>query len=158
MFIFATKNICDRVIEGINPFKTITIASACARVFRGCFLVKNTLGVIPPKINNESQSKICLAWLKWISHSENVNIKHARNGSEYRVGDRYKVDGFYEKNGKKVLLNLHGCYFHGHPACFKGHEMNRTKNVKMGDLYAETKRIDDAIQAMSPESEYRTIC
>ena len=40
-------------------------------------------------------SAVSIEWLSHIEREENIEIRHARNGSEYRVGERkIAVDGF----------------------------------------------------------------
>lgn len=72
-------------ITGIDPFeKSITIASACQRVFRVNFLEPDTIGIIPPYGYNpeQVQSTKALQWMEYLSHISGLRIQHARNGGE----------------------------------------------------------------------------
>ena len=91
----------------ICPFTTsLTIASACNRVFRTHFLERNTIGIVPfgGYRRNEMQSVIAIKWLKWLSHTRQINIRHCRNMGEQRIGP-YKVDGICER----TIFEFYGC-------------------------------------------------
>lgn len=101
----------------VDPFEnSLTIASACNRVYRKLFLKRNTIGVIP--VNNyhpcDNQSAVAIKWLKWVSETEKIDIRHKLNGGEIKIGN-YKVDG---QSGNTVY-EFHGCYWHGCPMCMK---------------------------------------
>jgi len=104
----------------VDPFESaLTIASACNRVFRTCFLKDNTIGIIPANgyRAGAKQSIIGMKWLKWLAHTRNIDIQHAGNGPEQSVGP-YKVDGMYGN----TVFEFNGCYWHGCKQCMK----NRT--------------------------------
>ena len=70
---------------GIDPFeKSITIASACQRVFRNNFLKENTIGIIPAHGYNpkHKQSIKALQWIKYVSHIRRIRIQRAQNGGK----------------------------------------------------------------------------
>jgi hypothetical protein len=93
---------------GIDPFaKAMTIASACNKVFRALYLKPNTIGLIPHGGYNraEKQSIIAIKWLKWISHTEQIDIRHAKNMGEQKVG-QYKVDGIHQQ----TVYEFNGCW------------------------------------------------
>jgi len=101
----------------VDPFeRSLTIASACNLVFRKLFLKKNTIGIVPS--NNyhpvENQSIMALKWIKWVSKTENIDIRHKLNGGEAKIGS-FKVDGLC----KNTVYEFHGCYWHGCPTCMK---------------------------------------
>ena len=52
-----------------------------------------------------------LYWVEWMSHTLGVEVRHTHNGGQQKVG-KYYVDGFIPS--KKVVLQFHGCYYHGH--------------------------------------------
>ena len=91
----------------LDPFLTsLTIASACNKVFRKHYLKKNIIGIIPHGgyRRSDKQSIIAIKWLKWISHSEGVQIRHAKNEGEVKIGT-YKVDGL----SGNTIYEFHGC-------------------------------------------------
>ena len=154
MFLIATRDICDRMLNGVNPYKSITLASACARVYRGCFLEKNSLAILPPKVHNETQSQSALLWMKYIAYKEQVHVHHSRNGEEIKIGGKYKIDGLYRKNGTVHLLDYRGCFFHSCKLCYVNRgEIHRFKKVTMEEVYEETLRIEKEICSMMPEAE-----
>ncbi|KAK6169713.1 hypothetical protein SNE40_020708 [Patella caerulea] len=151
---------------GIDPFeKSLTLASACSRVLRTHYLKKDTLVVIPralmqqPKLGKDwhrfqprQQSNKALRWLEWEQHRQTMaafrnqtplpNIRHARNGSECRVGP-YSLDGMDTTTG--TVYEFHGCAFHGCPKCYPGpvqdlqHKHPYDPSRSMRDLYQKTQ-------------------
>lgn len=51
-----------------------------------------------PKTNH---SLAAIKWLKWLAHKEGLNIQHALNGGEVKLG-RYYVDGQNRNDRKQV--------------------------------------------------------
>jgi len=102
---------------GLDPFaKSCTIAGACNRVYRTHYLKLKTIGIVPHVgyRRADNQSIKAIKWLKWLSHSRNIYIRHAKNDphGELQIG-KYKVDG---SCGWK-LFEFHGCYWHDCPKC-----------------------------------------
>ena len=56
-------------------------------------------------------SVVAIKWLKWLSDSEQLNIQHARNGGEVRIG-HLRVDG-QDRDNPMQLYEFYGCLFHG---------------------------------------------
>jgi len=103
----------------VDPFLTsLTIASACNRVFRRNFLKSRTIGIVPHGGYNrkENQSVIALKWLKWLAETEKIRIRHKLNGGEVKIG-WCKVDGLEEET--KMVYEFQGCWWHGCPTCLK---------------------------------------
>ena len=129
-----------QISNGIDPFQhCITIASACNLVFRARFLQSDTIGLIPAQgyCPEEKQSKKALKWLEYVTRAEHVQIKHARNGGEVKIGN-YKVDGYYETSDKRIVLEYHGCLYHGCPSCFARETINPINDKTMEELYQST--------------------
>jgi hypothetical protein len=117
----------------VDPFESsLTIASACNRVFRKLFLKPDTIGIIPFNgyQKDENQSAIALKWIKWISHKDSLYIRHKLNGGEVKIGE-YKVDGYCEQYFR--IYEFHGCYWHGCPNCMK------KRNQLTGDYFTTAK-------------------
>ena len=58
-------------------------------------------------------SKAALGWLSYKAWKGGVDIRHAMNGGEARLGNRnLPVDGFDCKDS--AVYEFHGCYWHGH--------------------------------------------
>ncbi len=74
----------------VDPFKSVTIASACNRVFRKLFLPPHTIAIIPPDgySGNNKQSNEALKWMYWQEHYTGMRINHIRNGGEVVVVTR----------------------------------------------------------------------
>lgn len=127
--------------DGIDPFsKCITIASACNLVFRTLFLEPETIGIIPAHgyRPEEKQSVMAYQWLSHFAHENDINIQHGRNMGEKVIGP-YKVDGYYEKDDKRHVLEFQGCFWHGCPKCYSPSTTNPVCDITMGDLYDRTK-------------------
>lgn len=125
--------------KGIDPFENcITIASACNLVYRTNFLEHENIGIIPPHgyRPEEKQSTMAYQWMSYIAHRTNINIQHGRNMGEKQIGP-YKVDGYYEQHGKKIVLEFHGCFWHGCPKCFSKTTINPVTDTSMSELYAK---------------------
>ena len=65
----------------------------------------------------QKYSKQSIQWLDYLMRTENIDIRHAENGGEYRINN-YQVDGYDETNN--TVYEFHGCYWHGH-ACGTNH-------------------------------------
>ncbi|XP_052776205.1 uncharacterized protein LOC128214030 [Mya arenaria] len=127
-------------IPGIDPFeKCLTIASACNLVFRRNFLEHESIGIIPSHgyRPEEKQSVMAYQWMAYLAHEKQINIQHGRNNGEKHIGP-YKVDGYYERDGEKVVLEFHGCFWHGCSKCFSSKTVNPVNDMSMGDLNART--------------------
>ena len=91
-----------------DPFnEAITIASLCHVIFRKKFLKENTLAYIPERgyhteKNNSSKANI---WLEYIAKQQNISIKSALNGGEYKIGPYY-VDGYHPDTKTPRQLNF----------------------------------------------------
>ena len=61
------------------------------------------------------------------------------SGHEHRIpGTNYKVDGYYEHDTKKIVVEFLGSYYHGDPKRFNRDEYNKTCHKNHGQLYDET--------------------
>lgn len=121
-------------VINIDPFeKSITISSACQRVFR----TKITARIIPTHGYNpqHTQSVKALHWIKYISHCTG---QHARNGGETRIGE-YLVDGNYDaEEGREIVVVFHGDFWYGNPNTFASTTWNPVSKLIMGELYQRT--------------------
>lgn len=126
--------------HGIDSFeKYITISSACILVFRRNFRQQECIGIIPPQgyRPEEKQSLLANQWLSYLAHKEHVTVQHGRNMGEKQIGP-YKVDGYYEQNGKRIVLEFHGCFWHGCPKYFSNSTVNPVTETTMADVYLRT--------------------
>ena len=122
----------------VEPFtKSITIASACNRVYRTLFLEDEQVAIIPPQGygTGDRQSAIAICWMDWVARQEGKEIQHAMNGGERRV-EGMKIDGV-DQDGD--LYEFNGCFFHGCPECFpKGEVVNPVNGLTMTELHQKT--------------------
>ena len=129
-----------KISDGIDPFQhCITIASACNLVFRARFLQPDTIGLIPSHgyCPEQKQSRKALRWLEYVAHSEGLPIRHARNGGEMKIGN-YLVDGYYETEDQRHVLEYHGCLYHGCTSCFSRETVNPINGKTMDELHQST--------------------
>ena len=66
-----------------------------------------------------------------------IRILHARNGGEKEIGP-YKVDGYYETDTERVVLEFHGDFWHGNPNKYSKNTVNSVTKLTMGELYENT--------------------
>lgn len=86
-------------------------------------------------------------WLKFISNKQNIYIRHAKNGGEFKVGE-YFLDGICEEN--KTIYEFHGCLWHGCQKCYSSNTWNKIKQKTMGSIFeSHCKRIKFIKQALS---------
>ena len=135
-------------ISNIDPFQYITIASVCHAIYRNEFLPTNTIGIVN-ETPTDNYSIKSIKWLKYVSLKNNFNIVHACNGGEQAIqigGQRYKVDGYCKKSNS--VFQFHGCFYHGCPKCYNGHEINEKTGIYMYILYQNTLRIENLIKSL----------
>jgi len=96
--------------------ESITIASACNKVLRKCFLQPDIIGLIPNGgyTCNKKYSKKGMMWLLHMEETDVVKIMHGRNGSDFKVPElpQFSVDGYFTET--LTIYEFFGCYFHGH--------------------------------------------
>ena len=96
---------------GVDPFeKCLTIASVCHMVYSTNYLVENTIAVFSDeqRLKTKTSNK-AVKWLSWLAETEEIDIEHARNCGEKRVGN-YSVDGFCQE--RNTVYEFHG-FWHG---------------------------------------------
>ena len=94
-----------------------------------------------PKHNASKES---IQWLEYAAKHWNMTIHHAMSGhgGERWIGKR-PVDGYNHK--RKLVLQYHGCYWHGCPKCYP----DRDKIIERGDRTRE-----DLFQATMRRTAY----
>ncbi|WAR21316.1 hypothetical protein MAR_015290 [Mya arenaria] len=96
-------------------------------------------------------------WMSYLAHENQINIQHGRNYGEKQIGP-YKVDGYYERDGEKVVLEFHGCFWHGCQKCFSTTTINPVNDTSMGDLYERTMAKKDFIESEGYSYESKWEC
>lgn len=66
--------------------------------------------------------------MQWVKH---MSEKHARNVEEKAIGP-YKVDEYYEKDNKKVVLEFHGDIWHVNPECNSADTYHPVRGLTIG--------------------------
>jgi len=100
----------------IDPFQSVTIASACQKFYRTYLLKEEEIAVISEHgyQANRKTSFEAAEWMEFLNSQPGIQIEHKRNGKEIKVG-RYFVDGVDHRT--KTAYEYNGCVFHGCPAC-----------------------------------------
>ena len=104
--------------------------------------VKSPIGLVPTHGYGckDSHSKESIEWLsllqkQWLEKGKPIAIQHARSGAGEKIITcqglnkvvKYKVDGYFEYQGKRYVCEYHGCNFHGCMKCFP-HNRETTMN------------------------------
>ena len=116
--------------------------------------VSSPIALIPPHgYNNfDNHSKQSLQWLaiierNYINQGNAIEIQHARSqkGEKvvvYNTGKnlvRYKLDGYFELNGKQYACEFYGCNWHGCPKCYiRDRETTANNGKSLAQRYRET--------------------
>ena len=92
-----------------------------------------------------------IEWLDYIAYRDEVDIKHAHNHGEKRIGS-FLVDGF--DSSTNTIYEFNGCYFHGHNCELNPHEFNDKCNLPMSELYRRTLERQRYLE----DRGYRVVC
>ena len=111
-----------------------------------------SIGIIPENGYNcqQNTSNKSQYWLKYLMKNNNINIKHAKNGGEHKVG-KYLVDGYDEVND--VIYKFDGCLWHGCQKCKKSTTWNSIKQQSMYSLSVQSRNRIHEIQQLQPKSK-----
>ena len=126
-------------ITDIDPFTILTIPAACHKVYRTNYLARDTIAVIPPMgyTPKNKHSLLALKWLSYTAEKEEIDIQHARNRGEKRVGDHF-LDGYHEET--HTAYEVAGCFWHGCPRCYTRDTVNSVNGRTMHELYQRTMK------------------
>lgn len=116
--------------------------------------VESPIGLIPSHgySGSDNHSKESIQWLKvlekqYLDRGCDIKIQNARseNGEKkvfYKTCDKiiqYRLDGYFELDGKKYACEYNGCNWHGCPSCY---QINRDKvinnNKSLAQMYRDT--------------------
>ena len=104
--------------------------------------VKSPIGLVPTHGYGckDIHSKESIEWLsllqkQWLDKGKPIAIQYARSGAGEKIITcqglnkvvKYKVDGYFEYQGKRYVCEYHGCNFHGCMKCFP-HNRETTMN------------------------------
>ena len=136
-------------LENIDPLRYIAIASVCMTIYRGNYMPKKTIAIVPESVKTDNFSKMSIMWLNYMSNGN--SIKHALNGGEKEltIGNNktYKVDGFCEETN--TVYEFYGCFWHGCPKCYRPNIMNSKNQKDMSTLNDLTVEKRDTIKILA---------
>jgi len=112
-----------------------------------------------PKCINVGYSNISIQFLNDLAKEWNVDVQHAENKGEYRIEDSdfkcyYKVDGYFERDSKKYVVEFHGDYFHGNPKIYKPDGICKLRRMRFDEIYNKTMERMYRIKALGFEVIY----
>ena len=133
---------------GLEPFTTsVTIASACNRVYRSSYLAPREIALIPPEgFFKGKQSAIALCWLEGLTlQNSALRIAHYGNRGEQTVKGRM-VDGVDEDG---TLYFFHGCFWHSCIKCYPNERDSNhpVKHVTHRENYEQTEAFMASLRA-----------
>lgn len=130
----------------IDPWtEACTMASTSNLIYRRIFMQEDTIGIIPPYgyRPKDQQSGLGRLDLKWRDETEfggdlMYMSKHGAGEKRLRIpAINAKVDGYDPVT--KTIIQVKGCFWHGHPTCYEAHTINQVKGVSMGRLFDQTQ-------------------
>ncbi|XP_065436103.1 uncharacterized protein LOC135979895 isoform X1 [Chrysemys picta bellii] len=134
----------------IDPFRYITLASVCMAMYRFMFLEPNTVALLPQDNYHRQKKRYStpsIQWLLYISHKENIQIRHALQGGELQVGP-YFLDGYANVDGVRTAFEFNGCFFHGCVTCYCEKAQNPMTGTSFGFLYYKTQLKTDYLKRL----------
>ncbi|XP_077205235.1 ephrin type-B receptor 1 isoform X2 [Paroedura picta] len=137
----------------IDPLQYLTLAGVCLAMYRFNFLAPLSVAIPPPdEYHRETKrfSSSSIQWLSYIEQTENIQIRHALKGGEYRV-DRFYLDGYSCVNGKKTAYDFLGCFHNGCLQCQNPHHFNKLIGKTFDQLYSATRKRCDELKRMGFE-------
>ena len=86
-------------------------------------------------------SQVGFEWISFLSQKFDIEILHARNHGEVRLGQRrLLVDGYSPKQGN-LVFQFYGCFWHGHKCSItQGKSYNHVSDKTFFELAYETKQ------------------
>jgi hypothetical protein len=108
-------------------------------------------GSMCPTCSQNGYSQAQISWLNYIQDEEKINIRHAENGGEFRIG-KYKVDGYCESTN--TVYEFHGDFWHGNPKFYEHTDTNPVNKKTFGELLKATLHKEMSIR----RSGYKYTC
>jgi hypothetical protein len=99
------------------------------------------------KFSKKNSSLGEIEWLEYMSKTR-ASLRYVHNNGQYRIPNTNNyVDGFYETDNE--ILQFHGCFYHGCPACFLDrNKLNKKKDKTMEKLYNDTIALEKKMKDM----------
>ena len=117
--------------------------------------LNSPIGVIPQTgYSGDRHSKNSIEWLLYLEkikndQGKNIKIQHARTNEGEKIvvytqnvkrPVKYKLDGYFEYDGRKFACEYHGCNWHGCPTCFQSdRESTMNGGKSLAQRYRETE-------------------
>ena len=141
--ILAMRRILLDITNGYDVLPTVvSIAGAAMSVYTRCYLQPNTIALISEGGYEKwaKASDKSLKMMSWIAKTRNIDVQHAGNGREHRIG-KYKVDGYIAASN--TVIEFMGCYYHSHPACTDPDDAAPNGSLNRINYMATTKRLNE---------------
>ena len=89
-----------------------------------------------PNCINSNYSKQSIIYLNFIEILLNIKIQHAENGTEYKISNIGKADGYCKETN--TIYEYHGDFWHGNPKKYNLIDINKRNNKTFGEIYQKT--------------------
>ena len=166
-----TECVCDwfaaRKVNGFSELEVLVntnwVKCENMSIVKRKFL-NSQIGIIPQGgYSGDRHSKNSIEWLlalekKKNDEGKNIKIQHARTEEGEKVVTytqnvkrpiRYKLDGYFEYNGRKFACEYQGCNWHGCPRCFQSdRESTMNGGKSLAQRYRETELKCKRLRAM----------
>ena len=140
-------------LTGLDVFESVTLPSACMKVFRTNFMPEQTIPIDSPSmyVNRTNASKKSLQYFEYIARKRGIYLQTARSPlGEFKIG-RYSVDAYYAPD--KLVMSFHGCMIHGCPVHTRPDDIHPFYKIKMSDVHAKTLNREAYYQSQGYKTE-----
>ena len=122
---------------GIDPFTTLTIASACHLVYRTNYLPKDTIAIIPPLGYCPKNKQSLFAKKGFCTLPKRTkSIFNTRATVARNLFIPYLLDDYHEET--HTAYEVHGCFWHGCLRCYTHDTVNPVSGKTMQELHCCT--------------------
>ena len=138
-------------------FNSLTIASACMRVFKCNYLTPETIAIVPPsgRGGKRAQSLKARKWLAWIQKEEHIQLQSCdspEGEAKVTVNENtyYYVDGLYEP--MKIIYEFYGCAYHGCKKCYTNRQtLTPFGGTTLEEAFDRTSQREDELRELGYE-------
>ena len=97
-----------------------------------------------PNCINSNYSKQSIIYLNFIEKLLNIKIQHAENGTEYKILNIGKADGYCKETN--TIYEYHGDFWHGNPKKYNSIDINKKNKKTFGEIYQKTLEREQQIR------------
>jgi hypothetical protein len=134
---------------------SMTIAGACMRYYCTKFLKPKEIAIIPESgyAKMTRQSGKALKFLKWLAHSQGVDIQHRDSAGGEKRYRNFSLDGYVRGRGgcRDTCIEFNGCAWHGHKCLFDDDDLcpnGKTAAKNREELQQRRAQIEEEMDYM----------